>query len=169
MNVFQAIETRQSIRSFQDRNIEEDKLTQILNAARLAPSAKNRQEWRFIVVRDEGTRQKLAEAAKGQKFVGEAPVVIACCALESEYRMTCGHPAYAIDLAIAIDHMTLAAIELGIGSCWIGAFYQDQAKRILNVPDSVTVVELLVLGYPAHKSIRKARKSIEEIVAFEKW
>ena len=169
MDVFEAIRSRRSIRSYLDKPVEEEKLRQVLEAGRLAPSANNRQEWRFVVVREAITRQKLKEAACGQGFVGEAPVVIACCSVESKKIMTCGHSAYAIDVSIAIDHMTLAAAGLGLGTCWIGSFYEDQTRRILNIPDSVRIVELLTLGYPAEQPGARSRKKLDEIVFYEQW
>jgi len=169
MDIFEAIEKRRSIRSYLDKPVEEEKLNRILDAGRLAPSANNRQEWRFIVVRDRTTRKRLMEAAGGQRFVGEAPVVIACCSVESDKMLTCGHPAYAIDVAIAIDHMTLAAAALGLGTCWIGAFYEDRVRDILNIPEGVRVVELLPLGYPAEEPGMRSRKKLNEIVFYEEW
>lgn len=169
MDVFEAIRTRCSIRSYLNKPVEEEKLNQVLEAGRLAPSANNRQEWRFVVVRDSETRQKLAEAACGQWFVAEAPVVIACCSVESEHIMRCGHPSYAIDVAIAIDHMTLAATALGLGTCWIGAFYEDQVRNILEIPKSIRVVELLPLGYPKTQPSSRGRKGLDEIVYWDKW
>jgi nitroreductase len=169
MDVFEVIRSRRSIRSYLDRPVEEEKLIQVLDAGRLAPSANNRQEWRFVVVRDKETRQKLAEAACGQRFVAQAPVVIACCAAESDKIMTCGHPAYAIDVAIAIDHMTLAAAALGLGTCWIGAFHEDRVREILSIPDSVRVVELLPLGYPKIQPSSPSRKKLDEIVRWDRW
>ena len=170
MDVFDVIKRRYSVRSYKDKAISDKDLRKILEAARLAPSAKNLQEWRFIVVKDKNTRAKLCEAAKGQQFVAEAPVVIACCAETDNHTMSCGQLCYPIDVAIAIDHMTLVATELGIGSCWIGAFYEDRAKKILNIPDDIRVVELLCLGYAAdERPNKKNRLSLEEIVKYEKW
>ncbi len=126
------------------------------------------QDWRFIVVRDKATRLKLVEAARKQAFVAEAPVVIAACGT-SDLVMTCGQPAYVVDVAIAVDHMTLAAFSLGLGTCWIGAFYEDQVKEILGMPDSVRVVALLPLGYPAQQPRPTPRKSLEDVVAYERW
>ncbi len=134
MNVLEAIRKRHSIRSYEGKDVEEEKLNLILEAGRLAPSASNRQEWRYIVVRDKQTRQKLVDAAAGQTFVGEAPVVIACCAQTDGHIMRCGQPCYPIDVAISIDHMTLKAVEEGLGTCWIGAFNEAKAKEILGVP-----------------------------------
>jgi nitroreductase len=169
MDVFEAIQSRRSIRKYQNRPVEEKKLMQVLEAARLAPSARNNQDNRFIVVQDEKTRKKLQVAAKGQHFVGEAPVVIACCGLNPDYVMSCGQPAYAIDVAIAIDHMTLAARALGLGTCWVGAFYEDQVKNILNIPVSVRVVELMTLGYPDETHPQRPRKTLNNIVCYERW
>jgi nitroreductase len=168
MELMEAIRGRRSTRSFLDRAVEEEKLEKVLEAGRLSPSARNMQDWRFIVVRDEATRQRLAEAARNQEFVGQAPVVIAACGT-SDLIMTCGQPAYAVDVAIAVDHMTLAAFSLGLGSCWIGAFYEDQVKKILGVPNEVRVVALLPLGYPAGPVRATPRKSLEEVVAYEHW
>jgi len=170
MNVYEAIKTRKSVRSFLDKPVEQEKLDRILEAARLAPSANNRQEWRFVVIRDKATREKLIEAAAGQRFVGEAPVVIACCADTDKHDMRCGIPCYPIDVAIAIDHMTLAAVEEGLGTCWIGAFYPEKVRDVLGIPKSIEVVELLPLGYPSSpEPVQKMRKPLKEIIHEEKW
>lgn len=168
MNLMQAIRARRSIRDFQERPVEEEKLLAVLEAGRLAPSARNMQDWRFIVVRDPATRQRLAEAARDQKFVGKAPVVIAACGT-SDLVMTCGQPAYAIDVAIAVDHMTLAAAALDLGTCWIGAFYEEKAREILGVPKEIRIVALLPLGYPAQQPGSRPRKNLDEVVAWEHW
>ncbi|MCR3884696.1 nitroreductase family protein [Methanotrichaceae archaeon M04Ac] len=170
MEVSEAIKKRRSIRKYQPRKIENDKLDRILEAGRLAPSAKNLQEWKFVVVRDDGRRKRLAEAAKGQTFVGEAPVVIAACATVTDYVMTCGQLTYPIDLAIAVDHMTLQAAAEGLGTCWIGAFYEEEVKKVLSIPPEVRVVALLPIGYPAEEPpASRPRKEMDEIVAFESW
>jgi len=169
MDVMTAIRKRRSIRSYQDRPVEEDKLQRILEAARLAPSARNVQAWKFIVVRDPELRRQLVDAANGQKFVGEAPVVIIACATETSHVMACGLPNYQIDTAIAITNMTLQAVAEGLGTCWIGAFKQDAVKRLLGIPDSVCVVELLPLGYPTQQPAPRSRKALEEIVCYDKW
>jgi len=168
MDLMQAIRARRSIRNFLDKSVEEELLLAVLEAGRLAPSARNMQDWRFIVVRDAATRQKLAGAARDQQFVGQAPVVIAACGT-SDLVMTCGQPAYAIDVAVALDHMTLAAASLGLGTCWIGAFYEDMVKEILGVPQEIRVVALLPLGYPAEEPGPRPRKSLDEVLAWEHW
>jgi len=171
MNVTKSITSRYSVRAYQKKEVEEEKLTAILEAGRMAPSASNRQEWRFITVKDQNIRKKLMEAAKGQEFVGQAPVVIACCAVTNNHVMSCGQLCYPIDVAIAIDHMSLKAVEEGLGTCWIGAFFEDKVKKILNIPETpeVRVVELLALGYPADTIKPKKRLSLNEIVMQEQW
>ncbi len=169
MDVMEAIKERRSIRNYSDRPVEEEKLNLILEAGRLAPSAANRQEWRYVIVRDGETRQKLKKAAKGQTFVGQAPVVIAACAETDGHVMSCGQPCYPIDVAISVDHMTLAAMEEGLGTCWVGAFYEEEVKRVLGIPDDIRVVELLTLGYPVDVPPPRPRHAMSEIVRYEKW
>jgi len=169
MDVLEAIRKRRSVRSYKKTPVEKETLEKIFQTVRLAPSAGNLQEWRFVVVTDEAKRQKLMEAANNQVFVAEAPVVIACCAETDEHAMRCGERCYPIDVAIAIDHLTLAAVELDLGTCWIGSFYPDKVRTILNIPEHIKVVELLTLGYPADSPIEKNRLSLDEIVHYEEW
>lgn len=170
MNVYEAISSRRSVRAFAGRDIDETLLSRLLEAARLAPSAKNFQEWRFVVVRDPETRRKLAAAARGQRFIGQAPVVLACCAETDNHVMTCGQLCYPIDLAIAIDHITLAAAAEGLGTCWIGAFFEDRVKEILGIPEAIRVVALLPIGYPEEPGpVEKERLAREKIVRYEHW
>lgn len=170
MTVIEAVRLRKSVRSWADKPVEEEKLRAVLEAARLAPSASNRQEWRFVVVRDAERRKKLAKAARNQTFVGDAPVVIAACAETDDHEMACGQKSYPIDVAIALDHLTLAAAELGLGTCWIGAFSEPEAKKVLGIPEEIRVVELMPLGYPADPSVKeKSRKGFDEVVRWEEW
>jgi nitroreductase len=160
---------RQSIREYEDKPVPQDKLNRILEAARLAPSGSNRQPWKFIVVKDSQRRRELAQAANGQTFVGQAPVIITAVATDPDRIMSCGIPSYAVDLAIAITQMTLAAVDEGLGTCWIGAFSQDKVKEILGVPAKYKVVTVLPVGYPKRESMTKMRKSLEEVVCYEKF
>lgn len=171
MNVLQVISKRYSVRSYDSREVEQEKLEMVLEAARLAPSASNRQEWRFVVARDADKRQALMEAARGQGFVGQAPVVIAACAKHDGHKMPCGQLCYPIDVAIALEHVALQAVEEGLGTCWIGAFDEDAAKEALGIPktDDVRVVQLMPLGYPADSPGPKSRLPLEEIVMYEQW
>lgn len=169
MNVYEAIKIRRSVRSYQDKAIPKEVLNRILEAARLAPSGGNRQPWKFVVVTDSKMRKKLAEAANDQSFVSEAAVIIVAVGLNPGRIMSCGIPGDPVDVAIAIDHITLTAVEEGLGTCWIGAFSQEKIRQILQIPDSCRVIGLLPLGYPADTARPKSRKSLEEIVCYEKF
>jgi len=170
MDIFEAIKKRRSVRSYLDKPIEEEKLNAILEAGRLAPSASNRQEWRFVIVKNREVRKKLGEAANEQSFVGEAPIVIVACAVTDGHVMSCGQLCYPIDVAIALDHISLAAVEQGLGTCWIGAFNESKVKEILGIPKKVRVVELMPLGYPAARMEReKNRLPFKKIVKYEHW
>jgi len=168
MDVYEAIEKRYSVREYQDRAIEEDKLQRVLDAGRIAPSARNRQEWKFVVVRDAAMRRSLADAA-GQPFLTGAAAIIAVVGLKPEQVMHCGVPTDPVDCAIAIDHMTLAAVAEGLGTCWIGHFEQDSCRGLLEVPSSAKIIELLALGYPAGKPGTKKRKPAEEVICRERF
>ncbi|MCX6659961.1 MAG: nitroreductase family protein [Candidatus Bathyarchaeota archaeon] len=170
MNVLDAVKSRKSIRKYLDRPVEDSKLNTVLEAGRLAPSASNRQEWRFVIVRESGTRKRLAEAAGGQTFVGEAPVVVVACAKTDGRVMRCGQLSYPIDVAIALDHMTLAAVELGLGTCWIGLFEETRVKEILGIPEDIRVVQLMPLGYPVDPTpVEKSRLPFDMIVKYDHW
>jgi nitroreductase len=169
MEVYEAIRSRRSVRRWADRPIPDEVLRRVLEAGRLAPSARNLQEWKFLVVRAPELRAGLADAAKGQAFVGEAPAVIVGCAVETDHVMTCGQLCYPIDVAIALDHMTLAAAAEGLGTCWIGAFHEDKVKAVLGIPDEVRVVSLLPIGYPGGELPARPRKPFDEIVLFDRW
>lgn len=169
MSVMRAIRERRSVRKYQDKDIPEEIMAELLEAARFAPSAKNLQFWRFIAVKDAKQRKKLAKAAGGQNFVAEAPVVVAGVSLEPERIMHCGVPAYAVDVAIAMTNISLAAAARGIGSCWIGYFDQEEVKKILDVPSQYKVVELMPIGYSEDKSPRRTRKSLEEIISYDRF
>jgi len=169
MEVFTAISQRRSVRAYKDTDVAEDKLNKVLEAARLSPSASNRQEWKFIVVKNQDTKKKLAKAALGQSFVGEAPIVIVACATEAREIMTCGQPAYTVDVSIACAYMILEAYEVGLGTCWIGDFMEDEVKSILKIPEHVRVVAMTPLGYPNQASSQKSRKNMDQIICFERY
>ena len=162
MDVFEAIKRRRSIRAYLDRPIEKEKITKLLQAAQLAPSAKNRQEWKFIVVTDEKIRKELVPACRGQKFIAEAPVVIAGIA-DPTFRW------YKIDMGIALEHVALEAVELGLGTCWIGAFDEKAVSRLLDVPPNLETVALLTVGYPREEGFKTSRKPLDEIVYYERY
>ncbi|MGE5614570.1 MAG: nitroreductase family protein [Bacillota bacterium] len=169
MNVLDAIRERRSIRRYSPRMVEDEKLEKVLEAARLAPSANNRQSWKFVVVKDRETRQKLAEAAGAQAFVGQAPVVIVGCGTDPDSVMKCGQHRYTVDLSIATAYMILEACELGLGTCWIGHFDENTVKDILGVPANVRVVTMMPIGYPDEAPSPRPRKKLEEIVCYERY
>ncbi|MGA2675374.1 MAG: nitroreductase family protein [Methanobacterium sp.] len=169
MEVFNAITKRRSIRKYKDIEIEEEKIKKILESARLSPSAANRQQWKFIIIKDKVTREDLVDAANGQKFVGEAPVLIVACSTESESIMPCGQYAYTVDLSIALSFIILEATELELGTCWLGAFNETMVKKILNIPDEIRVVGIVTLGYANENPAPRPRKNEEEIVCYESY
>ncbi|MFO8081498.1 MAG: nitroreductase family protein [Armatimonadota bacterium] len=169
MDVMDAIEQRFSVRKFKDYEVEESKLRRVLEAARLAPSARNLQEWRFVVVQNADMREALAEAANGQQFVAEAPAVIVGCAVTSEHVMSCGLHCFPIDVSIAMAYMTLEAVEQDLGTCWIGAFNADKVRNLLDIPSDVIVVGLMPIGYPDADAPPKKRMSLNEMMMEEQW
>ena len=169
MDVMEAILDRRSIREFQDKPIEKEKLERVLEAGRQAPSAGNGQPWRIVVVTDAGTRKKLIAAANGQAFVGQAPAVLVGCAAKTDKEMSCGQRAYPIDVAICMTTMSLAAMGEGLGTCWIGAFKEDEVKKVLGIPQEVRVVELMPIGYPTSQPDVRPRMPMAEFAVFEKW
>jgi nitroreductase len=171
MDLMEAIRTRRSIRTYKPTPIPEDALKEVLNAARLAPSADNAQPWKMVVVRDEQTKRKLAAASNGQKFIAQAPVVIVACGLPGEaYPSVGGYmSSEIIDVSIALDHLTLAAHERGLGTCWIAAFKEEKVRTLLGIPEDVKVVALTPLGYPDENPERTPRKNLEELVSFDRY
>jgi len=169
MEVMEAIRNRKSIRVYKEIPVPQDKLDKLLEAARLAPSGGNRQQWKFVVVRDAEKRRILSEAANGQRQVAQAPVIIAGVSTAPDNMMICGVPGYPVDLSIALDHITLEAAAEGLGTCWIGAFSQDKSREIMGIPDNCRIVCLLTIGYPAEEGRPKSRKSLDEIVCYDTY
>jgi len=158
----EAIRKRRSIRRYKADQVPEDVLNEILEAARLAPSAGHRQPWHFIVVRDAETRRKLAISS----WAAEAPVVIVGC-VDTKSR---AEPTCFIDLAIAFEHILLAAANFGLGTCWMGQLGADETiKRVLGIPEHVRVVAVTPLGYPDETPGPKTRKNLSEIVHYDRF
>lgn len=163
MTVLEAIRSRYSCRAYQDKAIEPEKLDQIFEAARLAPSAKNLQDWRFVAVMDKETKVKVAQAANNQRFLEKAGAIIVACSNCDEI-MRCGQAIGPIDVAIALEHICLQAAELGLATCWIGSFYPDKVRPILGIPEDIAIIELMALGYPAERPKEPKREPIEKIL-----
>lgn len=162
---------RTSVRSYRPDTVEDEKLSRILDAARRAPSGKNGQPWVFIVVRDADIRKKLVPACKNQEFVGQAPVVVVACGREElAYKKMGGYwNSLPVDIGIAMEHLMLAAEAEGLGTCWIGAFIEDEVREILSIPDEVKIVALTPVGYPADERKFRPRKELNEIVMNDGW
>jgi len=168
MMVSDAVHGRFSCRSYMDRPVEKEVLDIIFEAARLAPSAKNMQDWRFVVVTGKEIKRKVIESTNKPDIFNKAPVVIVACSV-SDYVMGCGQPAGPIDVAIAMEHIALQATELGLATCWIGSFEPRKVRDVLGIPDNVPIVELMTLGYPAEKGGQPQKKLLKEIFCYEKW
>lgn len=169
MDVLSTIKGRRSIRKYSTQPVEEEKLLKILEAARLSPSAHNHQNWKFIIVKNPATKEKLVEAAFGQSFLGEAPIILVSCGTETESIMYCGQYRYTVDLSIATAYMILEAYELGLGTCWMGRFDEQKVKDILEIPENARVVAITPIGYPKEDPAQRPRKNIKEIVCYEKY
>ena len=170
-NLLSIISKRKSIRGYLDKNVEKEKLNYLIEAFRQAPSAKNLQPWKLIIVDDKKIIKRLVPACKDQSFISEAPIVIVACAFEEEaYGVIGGYlNSYPLDIGIAFEHLVLAATEQGLGTCWIGAFFEEKVKEVLGVPDKVRVVALTPLGYPDDDGRNKTRKTFDEIVSYNKF
>jgi nitroreductase len=169
MDVHEAIRKRRSIREYRDTPVPEDVLRRVMDAARLAPSAKNRQEWRFIVVRDPAVKRKVVEATNNQVFAGTAPLILVFCSTEDEYTMKNGQKGGPVDASIALSYVTLAATEEGLGTCWLGSYSEEKVKKALDIPKRARVVGMTPLGYPAEDPPARTRKRFEEVVSFDRW
>jgi nitroreductase len=176
MNVHEAIRTRRSVRRYSPRPIPESTLPRLRDALRLAPSACNLQPWRFIFVTDGKLRAELGQAAHGQTFIAQAPLIVVACGFPGRaYKGMGGHGnSVDIDVAIALDHLTLAAAAEGLGTCWIGAFDERAVKRLLAIPEETKVVALTPLGFPESPSLirpvaKDERKTEGEVFSVDRF
>ncbi len=171
MNFIDLAKNRFSCRSYQEKDVENEKLEQIIEAARIAPSAKNIQPWYFYVVKNDKKMLEKIYGSYKKDWIREAPVVIVCCADKNQawVRPQDGKNHSNVDASIAIDHITLAATELGLATCWICYFDVEKVRTDLALPEHIEPVALLPLGYPKvepAKEFNKKRKSIDEIAKF---
>lgn len=170
-SLLEIISSRKSIRAYKKDKIEREKLNYILECFRLAPSAANKQPWKIILIENEKTKFELASACNNQKWISQAPLVIAVCSYpEESYKKIGGYiNSHQIDISIAFEHLVLAAEEQGLGTCWIGAFDESKVKAILGVPENVNVLALTPLGYKAETGRNRIRKALNEIICKEKY
>jgi nitroreductase len=166
MEFMDVVRKRRSIRKYKPEGIADDKLTNILEAARLAPSGSNRQSWKFIVVRDKEKMAKLAEACSRQTWIGDAAAAVVIC-----YPPVKGIDDMRLkrDSTIAAEHIVLAATNEGLGSCWIGAFDQGAVKSILSIPEEVGVNAVVAMGFPAEQPRQRTFKKLEDIVCYDAY
>jgi nitroreductase len=171
MSVLEIIRDRRSVRRYTGDPVPEAALARVLEAARLAPSAKNLQPWKFVVVRDRATKIGLAKAAFEQYFMSEADIIIAACGFPDKAYPRQGRfmNSWPIDLTIAFEHIILQAAEEGLGTCWIGAFEEAAVKVLLGVPDGVRVMAMTPLGWPTESPPPRGRKALDEIVSYERF
>ena len=169
MEFSELIRTRYSVRAYKPDPVEDEKLHQILEAARLAPTAANRQPFRILVIHTEGRQEELRRIYRRSWFV-EAPIIICACGVPAENWVRMDGKNYNdVDVTIAMDHLILAAANLGLGTCWVAAFDPDAAREVLNLPAGVEPVAFTPLGYPADSPSEKKRKPLDELVRYENW
>ena len=169
MEFAELIQTRYSVRAYKPDPVEEEKLQGVLQAARLAPTAANRQAIQFVVVRTSGREEELGRIYDRDWFA-VAPIVICACGIPAENWVRKDGKNYNdVDVAIAMDHLILAAADAGLGTCWIGAFDPEATKELLGLPDGVEPIAFTALGYPADEARPKKRKELSELVRYERW
>lgn len=169
MDILSIIKSRRSIREYKKENVPDELINKLLESAIYAPSEGNLQPWKFYVIRDRNIRLKLAKAALEQYFISEAPVAIVVCA---DLIATSPYGARGINLyclqstAASVQNILLTAHSLGLGTCWVGAFEEEEVSRILNLPDSLRPVAIIPVGYPAENPRTPHRKKIKDVTEF---
>jgi len=170
MNFQELIRNRYSVRAYKPDPVEEDKLGRVLEAARLAPTAANRQAFRIIVLPTKGREAELRRVY-GRDWFTQAPLVLAVCAVPAEgwVRKADGWNAAEVDATIAVTHLILAAAEEGLGTCWIAAFDPGAAREMLGLPADVIPSAFTPLGYPADSPVPKKRRPLADLVRKDRW
>lgn len=161
------VKARRSIRAYENREVEEEKLVRVLEAGRLAPSACNLQPWVFVVIRSEEKRLRLKSVYPKEWFAVAPVIIVVCCDTSKAWVRRDGRKYGDVDAAIAMDHMILQAAELGLGTCWIGAFDDARTRAVLDLPAHLDPVVMTPLGYPAEAPDAKPRKEIGQVVVWE--
>ena len=169
MDFLELAKQRYSVRAYKSDPVEDEKLQKVLEAARLAPTACNLQPFQFIVIHTKGREAELRRIYSDSWFV-QAPIVICACGMPSQsWVRSDGKNYWEVDVTIAMDHLILAAADLGLGTCWIGAFNPDAAREVLRLPNDVEPIAFTPLGYPDDQPGYKGRKTINELVKHEHW
>ncbi|MBN1657239.1 MAG: nitroreductase family protein [Anaerolineae bacterium] len=163
------IRKRYSVRAYRPDPVPEDTLQQVLDAARLAPTAANRQPFQIILLHTAGREEELLQVYHREWFV-QAPIVLAMCGVPGTAWVRMDGKVYAeVDASIAMDHLVLAATDLGLGTCWIAAFDPPAARRVLRLPDGVEPIAFTPLGYAADEPGTKVRKPLSDLVRYDHW
>lgn len=175
------IKIRRSIRKYLNKAVEDEKIIQLVESARLAPSGSNTQPWHFIIIKSELIKQKLAKVSHNQQWMISAPVFIVCvadirCRIAENVDILIKEDSpqeelkqIIRDTSISISYMLLEANSLGLGTCWVGWFIQEEIRPILNIPSDKYVVGIITLGYADEAPEARPRKKLEEIVHYESW
>ena len=166
MDVKNVVSSRYSCRKFADRPIEQEKIEQIMEAARLAPTASNEQHNKHIVVTDKELIRSMVPACKDQKWVETAAAILVECAI-GDRTMICGHSARLVDASIAMSYMNLQAVELGLQGTWLGWFYPEKVKKVLDLPEEYEVYAVMPIGYPDDGGRPREKKPAEEVVIYK--
>ncbi|OQX87377.1 nitroreductase [candidate division KSB1 bacterium 4484_87] len=182
MDFFELVQKRKSVRKFESKAVPMSAIEKIMNAARLAPSWRNRQSWKFILVTDSALKKQLIQCTDSfnQAWLGGEFAIVVACGDPRRSGVRDGLPYFMVDAAIAMEHLVLAATELGLGACWISAFNEEKVKKLLEIPEHIRVVALSPLGYPAKKDSlagaiarkvvkSKNRKPLNEVYTLNKW
>ena len=169
LSVFKTIGNRGTIRRYLDKPISQKDMIKIIESARLSQSAANRQPWQFIIVTDVSMKKNLSKASRNQESVSTAAAVIVCLANPTEAAKVGPFEGFLVDGSISIENMALTSWELGIGSCWIGAYDEKAVKELLIIPETIRVISLLTLGYPNEKPKVKNRKILADILHYERY
>lgn len=173
MEVFECIKTRRSIRKFLDVDIGMDKVGLLVEAGKAAPCAGNLQNWKFVIVKNNNNRHKLADAAFQQYWIASAPVIIVVCAeiekIEQYYGIR-GEKLYAIqNCAAAVQNILLMAHNLGLGACWVSAFDENMVSRVLELPSDARPQAIIPVGYPDEQVPEPMEYTVENVTFLEKW
>ncbi len=182
MSILEIIKNRHSIRKYSEKPVEEQKIIELMTAVQHAPSWRNRQCWRLIIIKDPSIRAQVIRCtgAYNQAWLSTAPIIIVACGDPELSGFRNDQYYYLVDVAIALEHLVLTAVDLGLGTCWIGAYDESKIKKNLAIPENIRIVALTPLGYPAKneglfgkivKRVTKSkkRKSIEKIFFYDQW
>ncbi|EJO5347506.1 nitroreductase family protein [Clostridium botulinum] len=179
--MLEEMRSRRSIRKYMNKPVEDEKIIELIESARIAPSGSNTQPWNFIVVKSDLTRERLAKMSHNQEWMMAAPVFIVCVAdirsrikEDIELSVDENNPQQELkqiirDTSIAIEHLVLSAENLGLGTCWVAWFTQEEIRPILNIPSDKYVVSIITLGYSNESPKDRPRKKSEDIIHYEKW